>query len=187
MQSTTITGVVITGLVVGILANSWACQNREDKLRSEVSHINGLLSDAITERDLARQQRDKNKRLLESVFSQDMSKYQTATVSVNISAYTASVEECDEDPSTTADGTPSRVGIIAISPDLRRDFNLSHGQLVVLPPMGIFRIHDSTSDFKRKNTPNPIPITRTVDILHATRKAAIKFGFKKNQTLIYVL
>jgi hypothetical protein len=187
MEVTTVAGTVIVGLVIGLLVNGVHQQNKMMKLDQEKKAINRLLDTAISERDTARYQRLKDKQLLETVFSQDMTKYQTATISVNISAYTASVEECDADPSTTADGTPSRIGIIAISPDLRRDFNLAHGQLVLLPPMGIFRIHDSTSTFKRKNTPNPVPITRTVDILHATRKAAITFGFKKDQKLLYVL
>ena len=181
------TSLVVGGLLLGSLGNSHYSNQMQLRHAEELRNINKLIDTTLTERNNIRVMRERDKRLLETIFGQSMDKYVTASIKVNISAYTASVEECDADPSTTADGTPSRIGLIAISPDLRREFNLRSGQLVVLPPMGVFRIHDSTSDFKRKNTPNPVPIRRTVDILHATKKAALKFGFKKDQTLIYVL
>jgi 3D (Asp-Asp-Asp) domain-containing protein len=94
---------------------------------------------------------------------------------VTVTAYTARIEECDETPEVTSSGRPSRVGAIAVSRDLEAR-GISLGDMVVIKGMGLFRVEDRTGEFKRKNTDNPIPVTNTVDILHANIKAAKKFG-----------
>ncbi|RLG18751.1 hypothetical protein DRN75_00870 [Nanoarchaeota archaeon] len=122
--------------------------------------------------------------LLSKVFNRDMSNFQTATMDVTLTAYSATVAETNNRPEVTAYMVPSRIGIVAVSRDLEAVF--SPGELILLPNYGLFKIQDRMSTHKHKGT-NPVPITNTIDILHATPKAARLFGVKKHEPLIFIL
>jgi 3D (Asp-Asp-Asp) domain-containing protein len=94
---------------------------------------------------------------------------------VTATGYTAREEECNSEPWITASGRPSRVGGIAVSRDLQA-MGLTKGKLIIIKNMGLFKVEDLTAEMKRKNTDNPVPITNTIDILHAHVKAAEIFG-----------
>lgn len=88
---------------------------------------------------------------------------------VTITAYSARKEECNNDPHVTASGRPSRVGMLAISRDLRDELGIHFGQTVWLKGLGQFKVCDlMNARFKRR-----------VDILHATAEAAKKFGSRE--------
>jgi 3D (Asp-Asp-Asp) domain-containing protein len=95
---------------------------------------------------------------------------------IEITAYTAREIECDSTPEVTADMTPSRIGLLAISRDLRSELGIQFGQTVVLEGMGVFKVHDLMNKRYR----------RRVDILHANPKAAELFG-KQKGVLIWII
>jgi 3D (Asp-Asp-Asp) domain-containing protein len=90
------------------------------------------------------------------------------TMSVTATAYTAREEECNSQPWITASGTPSRVGVIAVSRDMEK-LGVRLGDLVIIKGMGLFRVEDRMN--KRWS--------KRVDILHANLKAAKKFAKRK--------
>lgn len=91
------------------------------------------------------------------------------TVSVDVTAYTASVDECDSTPNETAFLTKPFIGSIAISRDLL-DMGWSPGMKVYIYGRGIFVINDLMNKrFKKR-----------IDIFVGTKKQAIKIG--KTQT-----
>lgn len=88
------------------------------------------------------------------------------STTVTISAYSARPEECDATPEVTASGKPSRIGMLAVSRDMRDEIGLKFGQKVWLKGLGQFKVCDLMhSRFKRR-----------VDILHASPEAATLFG-----------
>lgn len=100
----------------------------------------------------------------------DMTTYST---DVTITAYSASTRETDDTPELTADLTPSRVGLLAVSCDLINEFGLKFGERVLIPEYGVFEIRDIMNKrFKKR-----------VDILHANRKAALKFGKREGKLI----
>jgi hypothetical protein len=129
----------------------------------------------------------RDKKLLETIFRQPMDTYHIGEITVTVSAYTASIDETNDNPHQTADMTPSRIGLVAVSQDLYYELGLKKGDTIILPAFGAFRIHDTMSTHKRKNTANPIPIRRSIDILHATKKAAKLFGVKHDQKLYFIM
>ena len=122
----------------------------------------------------------KAKVLLSEVFAQPVDTLDRFSTPVAVTAYTARAEECDDTPETTADNTPSRVGIIAMSHDLFRDMNLTFGDRVMVEVagknLGVFEIRDSMN--RRW--------TRRVDILHGNLAAARLFGHNEDGRLIWV-
>ncbi len=90
------------------------------------------------------------------------------TMTVTATAYTAREEECNSQPWITASGTPSRVGVIAVSRDIERS-GIRLGDLVIIKGMGLFRVEDRMN----KRWENRI------DILHANLKAARRFAKRK--------
>ena len=112
-------------------------------------------------------------RVLALIFSRDCSKLNLKQLKVTVSAYTASVDECDCTPEVTASMTPSRIGLLAVSRDLLK--KLPFGTKVILGDYGVFTVADVMN--KR--------YSRRVDILHANKKAAKLFGVKSSVTLYY--
>lgn len=113
--------------------------------------------------------KDKKEELLKKIFGTSVKNKPIFSLPVTATGYTARKEECDENPETTASGTPSRVGVIAISRDLENEIGLSLGQFVLIEGMGLFKIEDRMN--KRWK--------RRIDILHGNLKAAQLFGTKK--------
>ncbi len=114
--------------------------------------------------------------LLELVFNQPLENLHIFSTRVTLSAYTASVDETNENPHVTATMTPSRIGLVAVSRDLLKVYGLHRGQTIVLPPYGVFQIQDVMN--KRWTT--------RIDILHATKKAARLFGVQHNMQVIWI-
>lgn len=111
----------------------------------------------------------KAKSIISKAFNQKVGKLNTFEIPVTITGYSARTEECDSTPWVTADGTLSRVGVLAVSRDLLTDVGLRMGQRVLLADYGVFEIRDKMN--KR--------FTNRVDILFAHPVAALKFGVKK--------
>jgi 3D (Asp-Asp-Asp) domain-containing protein len=91
-----------------------------------------------------------------------VSKYQK---DVTVTAYTASVKECDGTPHQTAVMTKPRPGTVAVSRDL---FNSgwTFGKKVYIPGHGVFTIADLMNERH----------TLSIDIFMGKRKEAIAFG-----------
>jgi 3D (Asp-Asp-Asp) domain-containing protein len=113
---------------------------------------------------------EKAKRIIGDVFKQEVTDFTTFSTPVTITAYTAREEECDSTPETTADGTPSRIGLLAMSNDLYKELGFKKGDRVMLVTedgnLGVFAVHDGMNKRWR----------RRVDILHGNVKAARLFG-----------
>ena len=122
-------------------------------------------------------------RLISRIFNLDEVPERITSLSmrVTVSAYTARAEECDITPEVTADMTPSRVGVLAVSPDMLREGRVSYGDTVALIDdgefLGVFVIHDTMN---RR-------YTNRVDILHGNVRAALLFGIRHNVELIRVI
>ena len=122
-------------------------------------------------------------RLVRRIFDLDEVPEQITSLSmwVTVSAYTARAEECDSTPEVTADMTPSRVGVLAVSPDMLSDGRVRYGDTVALIDggefLGGFVIHDTMN---RR-------FTHRVDILHGNVRAALLFGIRHNVELIRVI
>lgn len=87
---------------------------------------------------------------------------------VTVTGYSSSVEETDDTPFTTADGSTTQHGYIAVSDDL---FNSgwTFNKIVLIKGIGTFVIKDRMN--KR--------ISKTVDIWYDTKSKAVKNGTKK--------
>ena len=94
---------------------------------------------------------------------------------VTVTAYSARPQETNSEPWFTADMTPSRVGLLAVSRDLLYEVGLQYGQTVILEGLGVFKVRDTMNERFR----------RRVDILMAHHKAAKLFG-KREATLRWV-
>lgn len=126
--------------------------------------------------------RDKAYRLIEKVFRVGTIESLTyAATPVTVSAYTARAGECDSTPEVTADMTPSRIGLLAVSRDLRTEIGLQFGDVVLLADgsdvLGVFQIRDVMNKRYR----------RRVDILHGNVEAARLFGVRENVTLTWII
>lgn len=122
-----------------------AAQNRT------IEHLEGILSYAL---------------------AQDYSGQPFKTMTVTATAYTAREEECDSQPWVTASGTPSRVGVIAVSRDMEQ-IGIELGDLVIIKGMGLFRVED------RMNR----RWTNRIDILHANLEAARRFAKREVEVM----
>jgi len=134
------------------------------------------------EANKAAQELSKAHALIEEVFrvsiEDDFTSY---TIPVTVSAYTARVEECDATPEVTADMTPSRIGLLAVSRDLIQDMGLKFGDVVMLVDhgfsLGVFTIRDVMNSRYRNR----------VDILHSLPEAARLFGVKEGVLLVRIV
>ena len=120
--------------------------------------------------------------LIETIFKIEIDEeFSTWSTPVTVSAYTAREEECDSSPETTADMTPSRIGLLAVSRDLIEVMGLKFGDVVMLvdrgASLGVFTISDVM---------NP-RWTNRVDILHGNLAAARLFGVRENVLLVRVV
>jgi 3D (Asp-Asp-Asp) domain-containing protein len=136
--------------------------------------ISKKLEQTIVELEDALEDNSKARRLLSTVFGRDMSSFSLASTTVTVTAYSATESETDDTPDLTADMSNSRIGLIAVSRDMLS--YLDYGQVVVLPPYGIFRVSD---------TMNP-RFTHRVDILHSSKRSAKLFGRHDGKKIIWV-
>jgi 3D (Asp-Asp-Asp) domain-containing protein len=88
------------------------------------------------------------------------------TVDAVITAYSPTKDQCDSDPLITASMTKVRVGIVALSRDLEKEYNLKFGDIIYIHGMGPFKFQDRMH--KRW--------TKKVDVFMWSRKDAIQFG-----------
>jgi len=83
---------------------------------------------------------------------------------VKVTGYNATVKQCDSTPNITASNKKVRLGMIAVSRDLEKKYNLKFGDFVYLEGYGLFEFQDRLH--KRK--------TKQVDILCWNIKTAYK-------------
>ena len=96
-------------------------------------------------------------------------------VPVTVTAYTACERECDSTPSITASNKQIYLGVIALSRDIEKDFNIVFGDVVHLQGLGHFVFEDRMNK-RWKNR---------VDIYFEDRKEAQAFGVQKSKMLIF--
>lgn len=171
MKALAIVTLILVSLIFNALTIRQLAEAREDVATLE----QGL--------DAARLSRSIAHRLIERTYRLDSVGEEVTYMSLTVtaSAYTARAIECDDSPETTADNTPSRIGLLAVSPDLRLEMGLRFGEVVLLmegdEALGVFQIRDSMNSRYR----------RRVDVLHGNVEAARLFGVRKNITLFKVL
>jgi len=90
-------------------------------------------------------------------------------IPVKITAYSARVQETDSTPNITASNKRVRVGYVALSRDLERDFNLRFGDKIHIHKIGTFEFQDRMHRRKK----------RQVDIFMKSTRKALKFGVQK--------
>lgn len=89
-------------------------------------------------------------------------------IPVIITAYSPTPDQCDSTPLITASNQKVRTGIIALSRDIEKEFNLKFGDRVEIIGYGVFEFQDRMNKrWKRK-----------VDIFFWERNRAIQFGKK---------
>ena len=95
---------------------------------------------------------------------------------VSVTAYTPVWNQCDSTPFITASNRRVREGIVALSRDLEKKFNLKWGDKVRLRGLGVFEFQDRMHRrWKRK-----------VDIFMWNKKKALEFG-RKNGVVFEVV
>ncbi|MEB3167884.1 MAG: hypothetical protein VKK97_04040 [Synechococcaceae cyanobacterium] len=149
--------------VIAVLAfglGAYEAQNRE--LVALATRQQATLETMMTELK-------RDERLLQTVLGSnwDRSKGVISTA-VTVSCYSSRRVETDSTPWTTADGSPTRPGIIAISRDLLRDTGIRMGSRVVIEGYGAFEVRDVMNS----------RWTRRVDIWVADATAAKRHGVK---------
>lgn len=93
--------------------------------------------------------------------------------SVKVSAYTPTVEECDDTPFINAAGKHVREGTVAVSPDLKEQ-GWTFGKRVYIKNVGIFVIEDVMNP-RWKNK---------LDVFMFDRDRAIQFGLKNTKAVL---
>jgi 3D (Asp-Asp-Asp) domain-containing protein len=88
------------------------------------------------------------------------------TVDAVITAYSPTEDQCDSDPLITASMTKVRIGIVALSRDLEKDYNLKFGDIVYIYGLGPFKFQDRMHKRWKKK----------VDVFMWSRKDALQFG-----------
>jgi 3D (Asp-Asp-Asp) domain-containing protein len=88
------------------------------------------------------------------------------TVDAVITAYSPTEDQCDSDPLITASMARVRVGIVALSRDLEKKYNLKFGDIVYIYGLGPFHFQDRMH--KRW--------TKKVDVFMWSRQEALQFG-----------
>ncbi len=112
--------------------------------------------------------------ILEDCFGVPVSLDAVRSVPVTITAYSSTVDQCDATPYVTATNRPVRIGILAVSDDLRTELGITFGTKVLIPGHGVFEVQDKMNPRWR----------RRVDIWHNDREAAMGFG-KQEGLLIW--
>ena len=112
--------------------------------------------------------RSERQEVMQNATSEDKEVNINAARWVDCTAYTASVDECDGDPTITASMTKVRPGIIAVSRDLF-DQGFVFGKKVYIHGLGIYTI----ADLMNKRYINRI------DVFLGTKKEAKEFGLKQ--------
>lgn len=92
---------------------------------------------------------------------------------VTITGYSSSVEETDDTPFITADGSTVKHGYIAVSDDLYKT-GWTFGKTVLIQGMGTFVIKDRMNN----------RISKTIDIWYDSKNKAIKNGSKKATAML---
>ena len=90
--------------------------------------------------------------------------YSIYETTCKITGYNATVNQCDDTPNITASNKAVRLGMVAVSRDLEKRYNLNFGDYVFIKGLGLFEFQDRLN--KR--------ITNTIDILCWNRKTAYK-------------
>lgn len=83
---------------------------------------------------------------------------------VKVTGYNATVSQCDSTPDITASNKKVRLGMVALSRDLEKEYDLKFGDFVYLEGYGLFEFQDRLH--KRKS--------KQVDILCWNIKTAYK-------------
>jgi hypothetical protein len=186
MKIQTVIVSACTGVLIGsVYINNVQCNKRIDELNNhwKTAHEQ-CLSNSVRIYDKFQ---DRNE-LLSSILGVDTTDYLAFSLPVRITAYSANEQECDSSPERTASNSLSRVGTVALSPDIRQDLSISYGDKIILYQdnscLGVFSVEDSTSTYKHKNTNSPKPITRTVDIMMGNRTAAKEFGVQSGKLVL---
>lgn len=95
-------------------------------------------------------------------------------IPVSVTAYTATPSQCDSTPHITASNIRVRLGIVALSRDLERQFDLKFGDKLVLEGLGVFEFQDRMHSRWRNK----------VDIFMFDYQKALHFGVKKTYMVI---
>lgn len=117
---------------------------------------------------------DKLSRVVEMAFLQDYHSNTVFSKVVTATGYTARVVECDSTPWYTASMELSRVGVIAISPDLEA-LGIKLGQFIIIKGMGLFKVSDRMNPRWRNR----------IDIMMGNITAAKLFG-KQEVTILWL-
>lgn len=129
----------------------------------------------------AEYQTEKAYKLIELTYGVKISTLEYWRTPVTVSAYTARAVECNSSPHVTADMTPSRIGLLAVSRDMLDEVGLRMGDTVLLvdglETLGVFQVRDKMAKRWR----------RRVDILHGNVEAAKTFGIRKGVQLVKVV
>lgn len=94
---------------------------------------------------------------------------------VRVTGYNATVNQCDSTPFITASNKRVKLGMVAVSRDLEKKYNLKFGDFVYLEGYGIFEFQDRLHKRKKKQ----------VDIYCLTKKDAYKVT-KDNVPVIFI-
>jgi len=108
------------------------------------------------------------KQIVSQALAQEYIDQPLESMQVTATAYSARKEECNAQPWITASGTPSRVGVVAVSRDLE-ELGVQLGDFVIIKGMGLFRVEDRMNKRWKKR----------IDILHANVEAARIFSKRK--------
>jgi 3D (Asp-Asp-Asp) domain-containing protein len=161
---------LLMAMVAGIDRNVFQRDAEAESKGAEFSQIPKADENSLLRKDL-----EQAMAILEVCFNTPVTLERVRSVPITLTAYTSTVEECDDTPYFTASDKPVRPGIISVSADLVREMGLKFGQRVLIPGHGIFEVQDRM---------NP-RLRRTVDIWMADRKVALLFGRQKG-TLFWI-
>jgi 3D (Asp-Asp-Asp) domain-containing protein len=107
--------------------------------------------------------------------SENVSSAKDRSTVVTATAYSPTVEECDETPFITASGRRVRPGIIALSRDIEREFGVKFGDVLYLEGLGYYEFQDRMHwRWKRR-----------VDIFLPTPEGARHFGLIRNVKIYF--
>lgn len=150
-----------SALVAGGLAEE------EEKLLSPLA---GLQNELESTRD----ELNRALSVLSDVFGHTVKPSELRSVQVTITAYSSTIDQCDSTPYIAANNEPVRVGALAVSPDMQKEFGIRFGQRVLIPGYGLFEVCDVMNPrWKRR-----------VDIWESDRQAARLFG-KRQGVMIW--
>jgi 3D (Asp-Asp-Asp) domain-containing protein len=160
-------GVTVAGsvMVAGVFAGQESRQGTEPSsslvsLKVELESTRDELSRALS--------------VLGDVFGHEVKPDELQSVPVTITAYSSSIDQCDSTPYIAANNEPVRVGVLAVSPDMKKELGIRFGQRVLLPGYGLFEVCDVMNPrWKRR-----------VDIWESDRQAARLFG-KRQGVMIW--